>query len=343
MSRNKKTAIGIVVLVALVAAVGVWYDSSTDEKIAEGVRIGGVDVGGLDAEAARFQVRENLVEPLQEPVIVRSDGEEFKLTPNEADVMADVERTVAEAIEASQDASLPGRVWRKLTGGEVDVSIQPEIKYDRDAVEHFIEHIGGRVNREPVDASVDPSGGQLLPVASHPGVELEAEKLRKQVLAALHDPAGRTVKAEVRKVEPEITTDEVAERYPTYMVVDRSNFTLSLYENLKLAERYTVAIGAQGFDTPAGLYAIQNMSEDPVWNVPESDWAGDLAGQTIPPGPDNPLKARWMGIYAGAGIHGTDNTASLGSAASHGCVRMAVPDVIELYDQVDVGTPIYIG
>lgn len=50
-----------------------------------------------------------------------------------------------------------------------------------------------------------------------------------------------------------------------------------------------------------------------------------------------------MGIFDGAGIHGTDETYSLGSAASHGCVRMSVPDVIDLYDRVDVGTPIYIG
>ena len=50
-----------------------------------------------------------------------------------------------------------------------------------------------------------------------------------------------------------------------------------------------------------------------------------------------------MGIFEGAGIHGTEETESLGRAASHGCVRMAIPDVIELYDQVEVGTPIYIG
>jgi len=69
-----------------------------------------------------------------------------------------------------------------------------------------------------------------------------------------------------------------------------------------------------------------------------------MAGQVVPGGtPQNPLKARWMGIFAGAGIHGTDQTGSLGSAASHGCVRMAIPDVIELYDQVSVKTPIYIG
>jgi lipoprotein-anchoring transpeptidase ErfK/SrfK len=83
---------------------------------------------------------------------------------------------------------------------------------------------------------------------------------------------------------------------------------------------------------------------DPAWSVPNKPWAGSLAGQVIPGGrADNPLKKRWLGIYDGAGIHGTDQTASLGTRASRGCVRMAIPDVIELYDQVPVGAPIYIA
>ncbi len=139
-----------------------------------------------------------------------------------------------------------------------------------------------------------------------------------------------------------MTTADVAAKYPTYIVVDRSTFTVTLYKNLQEVKQYTVAIGAEGFDTPTGLYHIQDKQVDPVWSVPDSDWAADLAGQTIPTGPDNPLKARWMGIYDGAGFHGTSDVGSLGSAASHGCVRMAVPDVIDLYDRVDVGTPVYI-
>ena len=145
-------------------------------------------------------------------------------------------------------------------------------------------------------------------------------------------------------MKPEVTTDELAARYPTYLTVNRSTFELSLWKDLELAKTYTVAIGAQGFDTPAGVYSIQNMAVDPAWSVPEADWAGSLAGTVVPGGvPENPLKERWMGIFDGAGIHGTDDVASLGTAASHGCVRMSIPDVIELYDQVDVGTPIYIG
>ena len=102
-------------------------------------------------------------------------------------------------------------------------------------------------------------------------------------------------------------------------------------------------MGQAGLETPAGQYTIDDKQVNPSWHVPDSPWAGDLAGQVIPPGPDDPIKARWMGFYNGAGIHGTDEVSSLGTAASHGCVRMSIPDVIELYPQVPLGTPIYIG
>jgi lipoprotein-anchoring transpeptidase ErfK/SrfK len=84
------------------------------------------------------------------------------------------------------------------------------------------------------------------------------------------------------------------------------------------------------------------MQVNPTWYVPNEEWAGELAGSVVPPGPENPLKARWMGFYGGAGIHGTDDLASLGTAASHGCIRMSIPDVTELYEQVSVGTPVAI-
>jgi lipoprotein-anchoring transpeptidase ErfK/SrfK len=344
MGRKAQISIvAVVLLIAAVALVGYWYDSTQKDTIAEGVTIGGVDVGGLDADDAAVQVRTNLIDPLEKTVVVSYGGEDYELTSKEADVHADVDRMVDEALDASREGALPTRVWREITGGEVNEAIQPEITYDQDEVDHFINHVAGNVDRDPVDASIDPSGGSLTPVAAKTGIQLDESKLRKQVEQALYDPADRKIEPDVEKVKPEVTTAEVAKKYPTYIVVNRSDFTLSLYKNLKLEKKYTVAIGAEGFDTPTGEYTIQDKQENPVWSVPDSAWAGDLAGQTIPPGPDNPIKARWMGIFDGAGIHGTTDTASLGSAASHGCVRMAIPDVIDLYDRVDVGTPIYIG
>ena len=88
---------------------------------------------------------------------------------------------------------------------------------------------------------------------------------------------------------------------------------------------------------------MQNKAVNPAWHVPNSAWAGKLAGQTIPAGdPGNPIKARWLGIFDGAGIHGTDAVGSIGTAASHGCIRMRIPDAEWLFDHVSIGTPVFI-
>jgi len=344
MGRKLQISIVSLVLVAIAGAAFVyWWDSNHKDTIAEGVTIGGVDVGGLEAPAARSQVRTNLISPLEKSVKVEYGGEDFELTAKEMNVHADINGMVDEALAVSQEGGLPERTWRSLSGGEVDHGVRPKIAYDEDEVDHFINHISSKLSRDPVDASVEPSLGALEPVASVTGLKVDEDALLRDVERALQDPARRTLKPETEKVKPDVTTAELADQYPTYIVVDRGNFELRFYRNLELEKTYTVAIGAVGYDTPAGLYAIENMAVDPTWNVPDSGWAGSLAGQSIPPGPDNPLKARWMGIYDGAGIHGTDDIGSLGSAASHGCVRMAVDDVIELYDSVDIGTPIYIA
>jgi lipoprotein-anchoring transpeptidase ErfK/SrfK len=140
-----------------------------------------------------------------------------------------------------------------------------------------------------------------------------------------------------------VTKRQLAKKYPTIVLVDRSGFKLRLFKNLKLVKTYPIAVGQSGLETPAGLYSINDRQENPTWNVPNSAWAGDLAGKSIPPGPGNPIVARWLGIYDGVGIHGTDDIGSLGSAASHGCIRMNPTDVIALYPKVPMGTPVYIA
>jgi lipoprotein-anchoring transpeptidase ErfK/SrfK len=132
-------------------------------------------------------------------------------------------------------------------------------------------------------------------------------------------------------------------RYGTYVLVSRETYTLRLYKHLKLVKTYGIAVGMQGLDTPAGLYDINDKQIDPSWHVPNSAWAGDLAGRVIPPGPDDPIKARWMGFWDGAGIHGTTEDWSIGHAASHGCIRMHIWDVEDLYPRVPLHTPIYVG
>lgn len=343
------TKTSIAVLIAALALVGVVgaayaYDSSQKDKIADGVTIGGVDVGGLDEEEAIAKVHRKLVAPLKTSLAVSFDGEKWKLTGEQLKIRASLDTAVEQAVEDSQEGGFPGRLVRYVSGGEVDESIRPEVAYSEAAVNRFVRHVAEEINREPKNADVEASGASLEVVAGENGRKLRDNLLERDLKAAvLNANAPHTVKAKVHSVAPEVTKQEVAAEYSSYLTLDRSTFTLRLWKHLKLAKTYTVAVGMEGLETPEGLYAIQEKEENPVWHVPLSDWAGSLAGQTIPPGPSNPIKARWMAIYEGAGIHGTEETYSLGSAASHGCVRMAIPDVEELYDEVEVGTPIFIG
>lgn len=342
-----KTSIAALIaalLLVLVVGGAYAYDSSQKDQIADGVTIGGVDVSGLDEDEARAKVQRKLVAPLKTSLGVSFEGKTWKLTGEQLKIRADLDAAVQEAVEDSQEGGLPGRLVRYVSGGEVEESIRPEVAYSEPAVNRFVRHVAEEINREPKNADVEPSGDSLEVVAGQDGRKLRDNMLEKDLKAAvLNANAPHTIKAEVHSIAPEVTKQEVAAEYPSYLTLDRSSFTLRLWKNLKLAKTYTVAVGMEGLETPEGLYAIQEKEENPVWNVPLSDWAGSLAGQTIPPGPSNPIKARWMGIYEGAGIHGTEETYSLGSAASHGCVRMAIPDVEELYDEVEVGTPIFIG
>jgi lipoprotein-anchoring transpeptidase ErfK/SrfK len=234
-------------------------------------------------------------------------------------------------------------VARDLSGGEENADVPARVSYDRRAVRRLVRRVAKGIDREARDATVDfPS---LEKVKEQRGRAVKTAVLRRRLALALTVPGvDRSVKAPVRVIRPKVTQADLAAKYPVLLVADRNNFQLRLYKNLQLVKSYTVAVGAVGFDTPAGLYHIQNKAVDPAWSVPNSDWAGSLAGTVVPGGsPENPLKARWLGIFDGAGIHGTDDTYSLGNAASHGCIRMSIPDVIELYDQVDVGSPIYIA
>jgi len=344
---RKKTSIVVIIAAALLVVVvgaAYAYDSSQKDKIADGVTVGGVDVSGMNEEEAAAAVRRKLLAPLRTSLVVSFDGQTWKLSGKKLKIRADIESAVEEAVEDSQEGGFPSRLVRYVSGGEVDEQIAPQVAYSQPAINRFVRHVAEEVDREPQNADVEASPDSLEVVAGKNGRKLRDNLLEKKLKAAvLNANAPHKIVATVHPIEPEVTRSEVAAEYPSYLTLDRGTFTLRLWQHLKLAKEYTVAVGMEGLETPEGLYDIQEKEENPVWNVPDSAWAGSLAGQTIPPGPSNPIKARWMGIYEGAGIHGTEETYSLGTAGSHGCIRMAIPDVEELYDLVEVGTPIYIG
>jgi lipoprotein-anchoring transpeptidase ErfK/SrfK len=332
--------------VLLVGAASLYaFDRSTRTTIADGVTVNGVDVGGLEPERARAKLRAALLEPLDRPVTARFRGRRFTLTPEQARIAVDIDGSVDRALHASRQGNVLTRTWRQVRGDRLDAAVEAKITWSRPAVRRLVRRVEKRLTIEPRDAAVDLASGKVDPTPSRDGRSVRSGRLRREIERALLDAGdGRSVRVRTTVVEPKVTADELAKKYPAVIVVNRSAFQLTFYKHLKPVKTYGIAVGQVGLETPAGLYHVQNKAVNPAWSVPNRDWAGDLAGTVVPGGvPENPLKARWMGIYDGAGIHGTDATGSIGTAASHGCIRMLIPDVIELYEQVPVGAPVYIS
>jgi lipoprotein-anchoring transpeptidase ErfK/SrfK len=252
---------------------------------------------------------------------------------------------VQEALDRSRRGNIVSRVARNLTGGKVDADVPVRVAYKEEAVDRLVARVERKIERKPRDATVAFSGTGVQKVRGRDGIALRADALHEAVGDELTHPSpGRTVKAKVDRTKPKVGTKDLAKKYPVVVTINRGGFELRVYKRLKLEQTYRIAVGQVGLETPAGLYHVQNKAIDPAWHVPQSAWAGDLAGTVVPGGtPQNPLKARWLGIYNGAGIHGTDAVGSLGTAASHGCIRMAIPDVVQVYDEVPVGAPVYIA
>jgi lipoprotein-anchoring transpeptidase ErfK/SrfK len=345
LSRTPLIAIAAVLAVLLLAAGATYaYDSGRDDVIAKGVRIGGVDVGGLHADAAREKVATQLVEPLKAPLVVTAAGKTYPLSAREAHISANLEKMIHAALQRSRDGGILARTWRGLTGSEVSAVVAPDIVYSPRAVQRIVDRVRVAVTRDPVNAKVSFAPDSLAIEQSRSGRTIDSLKLRsdmqRALVSATHD---RVLTVPVRTVAPKVTGEKLAARYPTVLTVDRSGFRISLFKKLKRVQTYPIAVGQAGLETPAGLYKIQNKAVNPAWHVPNSAWAGSLAGQVIPGGaPNNPIKARWLGVADGVGVHGTDARGSIGSNASHGCIRMLIEDVEKLYDEVPIGTPIFI-
>jgi len=342
----------LLVLAAFVAFLGLggvagayFYDDSKKDLIAEGVKVNGVPIGGMTRVEAEKKLSATLLAPLDRPVKVAYKDRTFTLSQKAAAIGIDIRGSVDKALKSSQEGNMFSRSWRNIRNESLNQELAAEVSYNKPAIDKLVKRVRKSLERKPVEAKVDLSKGFIDEHRSKTGLRVKYNTLAKEVEQTLLDP-GNTDEVKIRTtvVQPKVSTADLAKKYPAVLIVDRGSFKLTLYKNLKKAKTYGIAVGQVGLDTPAGLYTIQNKAVNPAWHVPNSAWAGDLAGKVIAgDDPSNPIKARWMGIYDGVGVHGTSDDASIGSAASHGCIRMHVPDVEELYDQVPVGAPIYIA
>ncbi len=333
-------------LVALLAGGAALHDTARADRLAPGITIGGVDVGGLDVAAAERLLHDRAVAPRQRTLRVRTRARTFALAPQQIRVSADVDEALDQALAESRRGWFGARLLRDVSGARTRASIALTTRYAKGVLPRLVAEIAALNFVAPVDASVEPHAGGLRRVPSRQGLRVDTGELHRKLERAVQNRASPAdIDVTTVPVAPTVTEDELAARYPSYIVVDREHHVLRLYRDLEPFRSWSIAVGREGLETPTGLYDIQWKETNPKWRVPDSEWAGELAGKTIPPGPTNPIKARWMAFNGSAGIHGIDPSAysSIGTDASAGCVRMRIPDVISLYARAPVGTPVYVA
>jgi lipoprotein-anchoring transpeptidase ErfK/SrfK len=348
---RSKQFIGVAVALAImgVLAGAVYaYDHGRRDRIAKGISVGGVNVGGMTRAGAERKLEAQLLGALHEPIVVHHGSKTWKLGPREARVAADIGAMVNEAVVRSRDGNILSRTIRGLTGGTVNADLTPRVSYSRQAVVRLLDKVRGSVDRDAIDAKLNFHPGGFTEQSGRDGLAVDASRLHQEIDAAIISPsAKRTFVANTHHTAPAVTTAKLRKTYDTLLIIDRSNFQLKLFKQLKPVKTYDIAVGMVGLETPAGVYHIQNKAVNPAWTEPNSSWVAPAdRGKIVPGGsPQNPLKSRWLGIFNGAGIHGIDPSeyGTIGHAASHGCVRMRIADVEDLYPRVPVGAPIYIG
>jgi lipoprotein-anchoring transpeptidase ErfK/SrfK len=284
-------------------------------RVPPGVVVGGLPVGGFTSEESRLLLREAFAAPVEFELGART----WSATPEELGVSASVDEAIAEALAGP-------------SGDAVEVDAAPS----RPDLLRYVTRLASRLARRPAHARLAGLDAKLRPVVSRavPGRRLDLRATAAAITAAV-----RT--AEREPVRPVFKVVPARRRVGAVIVIRRESKGLYLYSGRRLVRRFGVATGQARYPTPLGTFSVVDKQYNPWWYPPSSDWAKGL--KPVPPGPGNPLGTRWMGLTGGlVGMHGTPDAASIGYSASHGCIRMRIPDAEWLFEHVRLGTPVVI-
>jgi lipoprotein-anchoring transpeptidase ErfK/SrfK len=313
-----KRLVAAVFLLAITLGVAAPDAARKPVVIAPGVTVAGVKVGGMTSEPARDRIRRAFGRPLP----LRYGEKTWRISPRYLGASASVDNAVAQAL-----TSLPR--------ARVDLKVSPT----QARIRRYVRRLNRLFSRDPVSSAVvGVSGGRPAFSEATPGVAVRQDEMTKAIAYMLRTNRRLPIPLLTKSVPPEVTP----ENYGPVVIIFRESKRLTLFSGPSPIRSFQVATGTAEYPTPVGNFSIATMQRDPWWiPPPDSDWAKDA--KPIPPGPGNPLGTRWMGLTAPlVGIHGTPDAASIGYSASHGCIRMRVPEAEALFNEVDVGTPVLI-
>ena len=290
---------------------------ATTAPIAFGVSVGGVTVGGLMPYQAKKAVERAYARHLE---LIIDELHTVDLAPGKLGAKANVAKAVRRARFARPGAVVP-----------LDVAVSQA------RIRRYVDRLAKGTDREARDARIALEGTRPHAVTSQEGRLLKRLATGRSIRAALATNSRTPIRLRFEITKPKVKTAALDEA----VVILRGSNRLLFFDDAKFVRWFGVATGQSAYPTPVGDYEIVNMQRNPWWYPPPSPWAQD--SQPVPPGPGNPLGTRWMGLSAPyVGIHGTPDAASIGYSASHGCIRMRIPDAEWLFQHVKIGTPVFI-
>lgn len=328
-----------VLFLLLASSVLVYADSRHQGEMFPTTTVLGIDITGMTREQALEEVSEKAIKPLMQPLTISFRGKEWVINPGELGFSIDVEALVDQAYRSGWETSVFERAFRRAFNRPKNIDIGLEGSMARDAVLQVLNGIAAEIDQEVRNASLsfDFQTGKLSFNPSRDGVWMDVEATLQLVQDSLF-VENRVIEPVVTITPPSLSSEDVK----TVLVVDVMGNTLKWYNKGTLVKTYSVATGMPKYPTPLGKFYIIRKEANPVWINPHAEWSKDMPDQ-IEPGPGNPLGVRALVTSAAGGtvlIHGTENLTP--GLYSHGCIRMANWAILELFDAVNVGTPLFI-
>lgn len=328
-------AVGLVAVGSVAATARV---KGSSDRMLKGMRIDGVDVGGMTREQALAAVQQRITPKLRSRVTIVARGRRFTVTPSQLGRVAEVSRTVDRALEGPK-LSWIAELWYRTTGQSVNHSTPLGYADNSAQVASFVDSVASKLDRPVQEASIKLVDGKVYVRHARTGWSLDQAAGESAVASALAAGRPATVALPARTERPHFTD----RRAGTVIAVNVGSNQLTLYKGLKVVKRYGVATAKSGFTTPQGTWKVIDKIVNPSWHNPAPHGWGAGEPLVIPPGPGNPLGTRALRLNSpGILIHGTFNAGSIGSYASHGCIRMRIPDSVDLFPRVPVGTHVLV-
>jgi lipoprotein-anchoring transpeptidase ErfK/SrfK len=349
-ARNRR--FGVVAVIATVASLGLLvaggaafaayrYERARDAVILPGVRVGGVDVGGMTGREAKRAVRQAVGETLEDRMTIEVAGETVRVSPAELGRRAVVDAAVARALEVNASLSTFDRFWHRVNDESVGVDIDVRFRTSGRAVETLAADLAHDVFEPWTNASIGITrdANDITFNRSSPGTKLRVDEAVEAIRDALDEGDDR-VRLRTTRLAPKVPTNELGR---TIVVrVDRN--VIELYDGFKMIRQWDVATAKPGYVTPTGVWTIWDKRVNPTWYNPALDSWGAGLPAVVPGGPTAPMGTRAIYIDAPGliRVHGTPAPESVGRYASHGCIRMRNEEVEQLFEMIDVGQHVVI-